>query len=238
MKKTISISEKYTDEEYDRFNDTVIGMNIKYYRILRGYTQEEFAQKVGLQKQHISNIENGSRIPKFDKICAIADALGINPLWIYGIELTRDRKIQLMYSFFMDFAKTIEINEDENVTVTFPPEFGGIAKMFNDYQERLSRINDVMREIKDLEELHRDMDPSEIEPYDEDKDLYLKHDDLDKYNRERIRFWLDSWPNYDSTYLTYENFKQLRCLRPELADRLFEADFIKFCQEERITIVP
>ena len=233
----ISLSNNYTKEELDSFNDAVIGTNIKYYRTLRGYTQEEFAQKVGLQKQNISNIENGTRIPKFDKICDIADALGINPLWIYGINLDREKKIQLMYSFFMDFAEKIEINDDETVTVSFPKEFGGIATMFNDYQERLSRINDVKHEIEELEEAYMDSF-DEPEPYDEDNDLYLKHDELDRYNRHRIKYWLDLWPNYDSTYMKYEYFKNNHGLKPEVIDRLFEADFIKYCQSQRITIVP
>lgn len=57
-----------------------IGQNIKKYRLLRGYTLDEVARKIGVSRQTMSRYETGviANIPS-DKIEAIAKALDISP---------------------------------------------------------------------------------------------------------------------------------------------------------------
>jgi len=57
-----------------------LGLNIKYYRVKLGYTQQELADKVYLSKQQISRIEspNSSSITKLDTLYAIAEALDVD----------------------------------------------------------------------------------------------------------------------------------------------------------------
>lgn len=57
-----------------------IGQNIKKYRIMRGYTLDEVARKVGVSRQTMSRYETGviSNIPS-DKIESIAKSLDISP---------------------------------------------------------------------------------------------------------------------------------------------------------------
>ena len=55
-----------------------IGNKIRYYRDLRGYTQAELGQKLGLQADRIRQYENDVRTPKKDLLKAIADALDVD----------------------------------------------------------------------------------------------------------------------------------------------------------------
>ena len=57
-----------------------LGLNIKYHRTKKGYTQQELADKVYLSKQQISRIEspNNRNSTKLDTLYAIAEALDID----------------------------------------------------------------------------------------------------------------------------------------------------------------
>ena len=54
-----------------------IGKQIKKYRILRGMTQNDLAEKVGLTEKQISKIETGVHYPKFENFIKILDILNI-----------------------------------------------------------------------------------------------------------------------------------------------------------------
>ena len=54
-----------------------LGNNIKKYRLVRGYTQEAFAEKCGLHRTYISAIECYRRSISLENIQRIADALEI-----------------------------------------------------------------------------------------------------------------------------------------------------------------
>ena len=62
----------------------MIGKNIKYYRLMRGISQEALAQQIGLNKMAVSNYEMGKRTPDLATIRKIADALQvtIGKLWL------------------------------------------------------------------------------------------------------------------------------------------------------------
>lgn len=56
-----------------------IGLNIAYYRKLKGYTQDQLADKLEIEQPHISRIETASIGFSFDLFFAIADALEVPP---------------------------------------------------------------------------------------------------------------------------------------------------------------
>lgn len=55
----------------------VFGTNLKKYRIIKGLSQEEFAELSGLHRTYISDIERFKRSIALDNIQKISDALGI-----------------------------------------------------------------------------------------------------------------------------------------------------------------
>lgn len=58
-----------------------VGLNITYYRKLKGLKQEQLAEKIGVSRTHLSNIEapNAPTSVSLKLLFAIADALDIEP---------------------------------------------------------------------------------------------------------------------------------------------------------------
>ena len=57
----------------------VLGANVKYYRFLIGYTQEQLAEKCDLSPRYISDIENAKGNVPIDTLENIAKYLKIEP---------------------------------------------------------------------------------------------------------------------------------------------------------------
>lgn len=57
-----------------------LGLNIAYYRKLRGFTQEELAEKVGVSRSHLSAIEAPNVMKAFsiELLFEIAEALQVD----------------------------------------------------------------------------------------------------------------------------------------------------------------
>ena len=56
-----------------------LGLNIAYYRKLRGLTQEALAEKIGVDQTHISKIEVASVGISLDNLFRISIALDVPP---------------------------------------------------------------------------------------------------------------------------------------------------------------
>ena len=54
------------------------GMKVRTHRESQGLSLDVFANMIDSDKAAISKIENGERIPRFDNVLRIADALGIS----------------------------------------------------------------------------------------------------------------------------------------------------------------
>jgi len=68
------------DHEQNREYLKELGLNIKYFRCKKGYTQQELADKVFLSVQQISRIEspNNTISTKLDTLYAIAETLEVD----------------------------------------------------------------------------------------------------------------------------------------------------------------
>ena len=65
-----------TDEQKQQTRDR-IGQRIMMLRKMREWSQDELAQRAGLQRTHISRIEAGKYAVALETIQAIAEALGM-----------------------------------------------------------------------------------------------------------------------------------------------------------------
>lgn len=69
-------------EQYkDRYR--ALGLNIAYYRKKRGLTQEELAEKAGIERSRISKTEIAWVGTSLDMVYKIADALEIEPFKLF-----------------------------------------------------------------------------------------------------------------------------------------------------------
>ena len=65
------------DEYKNRYR--LLGLNIAYYRKMRGLTQEQLAEKAGVERSRISKTEIAWTGTSLDTLYRIADALEIEP---------------------------------------------------------------------------------------------------------------------------------------------------------------
>jgi len=72
--------------EYKKRYQT-LGLNIAYYRKLRGMTQEQLAEKAGIERSRVSKTEIAWIGTSLDTIFKIADALEVEP---YKLLMERD----------------------------------------------------------------------------------------------------------------------------------------------------
>ncbi|MEF9865678.1 MAG: helix-turn-helix transcriptional regulator [Oscillospiraceae bacterium] len=62
-------------EYYDRYRK--LGLNIAYYRKLKGFTQDQLSEKMDIDQTHLSKIEVAGVGVSLDKLFLLADILEI-----------------------------------------------------------------------------------------------------------------------------------------------------------------
>jgi len=62
-------------------------LKVRYWRNLRAYTVRELATKAGITPATITRIENQGHLPTNTVIRKLAEALGIEPIELYGVGL-------------------------------------------------------------------------------------------------------------------------------------------------------
>lgn len=61
----------------------IFGTNLRKYRTQKGYSQEKFAERCGLHRTYISDIECFQRNVSLLNVQKIADALGVKPYVLF-----------------------------------------------------------------------------------------------------------------------------------------------------------
>lgn len=64
----------------------LLGLRIRELRKLKGYTQEQLAEKAGIEIPSLSNIENGKNYPNSETIEKIASGFGVEVFDLYIFE--------------------------------------------------------------------------------------------------------------------------------------------------------
>lgn len=64
--------------KFETLKDLLV-FNIKYYRYVKGISQEKLAELCSLSSRYITDIERGMHCPTINKLSVIATALDIEP---------------------------------------------------------------------------------------------------------------------------------------------------------------
>ena len=95
-----------------------IGNKIRFFRNLRGYTQDELGHKIGLQGDRVRQYESGIRTPKADMLKAIADALDVDVAALSDINITSEEDIMhILFELEDNFSINIEKQDGKTVLV-------------------------------------------------------------------------------------------------------------------------
>lgn len=63
-----------------------LGRRLKALRKRLGWSQEHFAERVGISTQYVSNIERGKENPTLDLLLRLAEALKVSPAEMFDFE--------------------------------------------------------------------------------------------------------------------------------------------------------
>lgn len=135
-----------------------IGNKIRLFRDLRGYTQAELGQKVGLPGDRIRQYENDVRTPKADLLQSIADALDVDVEALSDINI--ESEVDIMHVLF-------EI-EDKH-TISIERIDGKTAIVFDNDDIRNTILNTYLnywydkRQVFSLDKYSDNKDPRVIE---------------------------------------------------------------------------
>lgn len=64
-------------DQYEKYRK--LGINISYYRKIKGLSQIELAEKVDISRTHMSRIETAECAVSLDVVFAVCDALEVSP---------------------------------------------------------------------------------------------------------------------------------------------------------------
>lgn len=78
---------------YSSQSRKILSNNIAYFRIERGWTQEDLAEKLGTNSVYVSNLENAKKNIRIDYIDKLTKVFGISPeqLFIVRKNITNHR---------------------------------------------------------------------------------------------------------------------------------------------------
>lgn len=79
--------------------NSTFALRLQELREDTGITLDEIAKRTGYPFQSISRWERGVHIPKIDAAAAVAEALGVSPLWLFGYDVPRDPNDSLQQKF-------------------------------------------------------------------------------------------------------------------------------------------
>ena len=104
-----------------------IGKRIRTIREVRGLSQSQLGERVGLNADRIQKYENGARKPKKELLKQIARALGVQPMAIADPIIDVNMDITAMYALFeLEKRAILDIDEDDTgqISITFKRSFG------------------------------------------------------------------------------------------------------------------
>lgn len=97
-----------------------IGNNIKRYRIAKGLSQKEMAEKLLIPYSTYSNYENNNRTPNNDILCLIADTLDVNLNDLFGVnDITAAKSDIYLHTDGTIDVIPIQVSEKEALLIKF-----------------------------------------------------------------------------------------------------------------------
>lgn len=121
---------------------SIIAENIKYLRKQEGYTQEQFAQEVGIKRSVVGAYEEARAEPRLQTLMSIASVLGVSADDLIETDLTTGKQ-PLKKDRIKILSITVDKEDNENVELVPQKAAAGYLNGYSDpeYLAELPRFN-------------------------------------------------------------------------------------------------
>ncbi|WP_038227554.1 WO male-killing family protein Wmk [Wolbachia endosymbiont of Culex quinquefasciatus] len=146
VSKTIGLSVDECVEEKVGSIYCQIGKKIKEWRLVRGYTQKDLAEKMSTTRDEISNYEQGRVAIPLEKLYAIAETLSINIMDLLELTEDADDKVENELPNLIEEYKEIESQELRYALIKFLFESIQICKEKVKKVEKMKIAKNLVKE--------------------------------------------------------------------------------------------
>jgi len=87
----------------------ILGKNIKFFRLLRQFSQADLAEKANISVTFLSNIERGNNYPQAGTLCNIASVLGVEIWELFKETNSINEQKAIIDRISEDFSKHVNI---------------------------------------------------------------------------------------------------------------------------------
>ncbi len=122
---------------------SIIANNIKHLRKKAGYTQEQFAQQVGIKRSVVGAYEEARAEPRLQTLLGIAEVLRVSTDDLISTDLTGDNKGFIKKDKIRILSITVDKDDNENIELVPQKAAAGYTNGYSDpeYLTELSRFN-------------------------------------------------------------------------------------------------
>ena len=120
-----------------------IAENIKYLRKIAGYTQEQFANEVGIKRSLVGAYEEGRAEPRLQTLQKIGDVLNVTTDALISKDLTKDDPKKYVKEKIKILSITVDKDDKENIELIPQKAAAGYLNGYADpeYLEEMPRFN-------------------------------------------------------------------------------------------------
>ena len=106
---------------------SLLGLDVKRFRVNSGLTQEELSEKAGISIPFLGAIERGEKWPSPSTLASIAQGLGVNPYDILKPEEAASKDIKKITSKLINDITTL-VNQSVKMMNTVVNEYNKTEK--------------------------------------------------------------------------------------------------------------
>ena len=94
------MSRKRTDSEIGKCDGKPFGSRVRELRLAKKLSILIFAERVGICRNYVSQIESGDKLPSFETFLLIAKVLNVTPNDLLVDYIDIEKNIEIQYGFF------------------------------------------------------------------------------------------------------------------------------------------
>jgi transcriptional regulator with XRE-family HTH domain len=101
-----------------KLDKEIIGKKIRQMRIEKGFSQEEFSEKIDISPRHMCTIENGNSFPSIETFVKIASVLDIDINKFFNLNLAKNDNLRSEIYDLLQISSVSELKLIKDIILT------------------------------------------------------------------------------------------------------------------------